>query len=69
MNILLLTSEFTPAKGGIGTYAREIASAATSLGANVTVIAPDYAQPAAIDDRSLPFEVRRFRGGLSNGNA
>jgi glycosyltransferase involved in cell wall biosynthesis len=64
VNILLLTSEFTPAKGGIGTYARELASAATSLGANVTVIAPDYAQPTAIDDRSLPFEVRRFRGGL-----
>ena len=28
MNILLLTSEFAPATGGIGTYSREIASAA-----------------------------------------
>jgi phosphatidylinositol alpha-1,6-mannosyltransferase len=64
VNILLLTSEFAPAKGGIGTYAREIAAAAANLGANVTVIAPDYAQPTAIEDRSLPFEVRRFRGGL-----
>ena len=33
MNILLLTSEFAPAMGGIGTYAREIAAAATRLGA------------------------------------
>ena len=38
--ILLLTSEFAPATGGIGTYAREIASAAADLGAEVTVIAP-----------------------------
>ena len=64
MNILLLTSEFAPANGGIGTYAREIASAATDLGAEVTVIAPDYAQDNTRVDRSLPFEVRRFRGGL-----
>jgi phosphatidyl-myo-inositol dimannoside synthase len=64
VNILLLTSEFAPAKGGIGTYAREIAAAAANLGANVTVVAPDYAQPTTIEDRSLPFEVRRFRGGL-----
>ena len=64
MNILLLTSEFAPATGGIATYAREIASAATDLGANVTVIAPDYARDTATLDRSLSFEVRRFRGGL-----
>jgi phosphatidyl-myo-inositol dimannoside synthase len=64
VNILLLTSEFAPATGGIGTYSREIASAATDLGADVTVIAPDYAQDTAAADRALPFEVRRFRGGL-----
>ncbi len=64
MNILLLTCEFAPATGGIGRYAREIASAATDLGANVTVIAPDYAQDTTTDDRSLPLEVRRFSGGL-----
>jgi glycosyltransferase involved in cell wall biosynthesis len=64
VNILLLTSEFAPATGGIGTYAREVASAATDLGANVTVIAPDYLQDNTSVDRSLPFEVRRFRGGL-----
>jgi phosphatidyl-myo-inositol dimannoside synthase len=64
VSILLLASEFAPATGGIGTYAREIASAASALGAAVTVVAPDYAQDTATLDRSLPFEVRRFRGGL-----
>jgi glycosyltransferase involved in cell wall biosynthesis len=64
VNILLLTSEFAPVTGGIGTYAREIAAAATSLGADVTVVAPDYAQDTREIDRSLPFEVRRFSGGL-----
>ena len=64
MNILLLASEFAPTRGGIGTYAREIASAAVDLGAEVTVIAPDYGGDTAALDRSLPFEVRRFRGRL-----
>jgi phosphatidyl-myo-inositol dimannoside synthase len=64
VNILLLTSEFAPVTGGIGTYAREIAAAATSLGADVTVVAPGYAQDTRDMDRSLPFEVRRFSGGL-----
>lgn len=60
----MLTSEFAPAKGGIGTYARELASAAATLGANITVFAPDYAQDTASNDRSLAFRMRRFRGGL-----
>ncbi|HKS17607.1 MAG TPA: glycosyltransferase family 4 protein [Bradyrhizobium sp.] len=64
MNILMLTSEFAPATGGIGTYAGEIASAATRLGARITVVAPDYAQATAERDTSLPFEVVRFPGGL-----
>lgn len=62
MKILLLTSEFTPANGGIGTYAREIAAAAWELGADVTVVAPDYGEPT--DDSDLPFKVSRFHGGL-----
>ena len=64
MNILLLTSEFAPANGGIGTYAREIATAATELGADVKLIAPDYGSDNRSEDRSLPFDIRRFRGGL-----
>jgi glycosyltransferase involved in cell wall biosynthesis len=65
MNILLLTSEFAPAAGGIGTYAREMAAAAVRLGADVTVVAPDYFEPdIARHDRASPFRTRRFRGGL-----
>lgn len=64
MNILMLTSEFSPANGGIGTYAREIAIAVTQLGAGVTMIAPDYGKDNTTEDRNLPFEVRRYQGGL-----
>jgi phosphatidylinositol alpha-1,6-mannosyltransferase len=64
VDILLLTSEFAPAMGGIGTYALELAAAATRLGAHVTVVAPDYAREHTDHDRALPFEVMRFHGGL-----
>jgi phosphatidylinositol alpha-1,6-mannosyltransferase len=64
VNILLLTSEFAPAQGGIGTYASEMASAATALGAQVTVAAPDYAGGADADDLALTYPVQRFAGGL-----
>ena len=64
MNILILTSEFTPVMGGIGTYACEIAAAASRLGAAVTMVAPDYGRSRAADDARLPFNVIRFPGGL-----
>jgi phosphatidyl-myo-inositol dimannoside synthase len=64
LRILLLTSEFAPVRGGIGTYAREIATAASDLGADVTLAAPDYRKDNAGEDRLLPFEIRRFAGGL-----
>jgi phosphatidylinositol alpha-1,6-mannosyltransferase len=64
VNILLLTSEFAPANGGIGTYAREIAIAATELGAGVQLVAPDYGRDNTAEDRKLPFDIFRFRGGL-----
>jgi len=64
VKILLLTSEFSPAQGGIGTYAREMAAAATALGADVTVAAPSYAKDTAKDDETLSFSVQRFPGGL-----
>lgn len=64
MNILLLSSEYAPARGGIGTYAHEIALAATQLGARVTLVAPDYAQDMSADDRAMPFAIHRFSGGL-----
>jgi phosphatidyl-myo-inositol dimannoside synthase len=64
LKILILTSEFSPAMGGIGTYAREIALAAMRLGAEVTLMAPDYERDSESDDRALPFQIQRFRGGL-----
>jgi phosphatidyl-myo-inositol dimannoside synthase len=63
MNILMLTSEFLPATGGIGTYAREMAAAASALGARVTVMAPDYARNDS-DDGAFAFRTHRFHGGL-----
>lgn len=64
MNILLLTSEYAPMRGGIGTYAREIAAAATELGAKVTMVAPDYGENTSDVDSASPFPVHRFNGGL-----
>jgi phosphatidylinositol alpha-1,6-mannosyltransferase len=64
LNILLLTSEFAPAQGGIGTYASEIATAATALGAHVTVAAPDYHGSGDVEDLALTYSVQRFNGGL-----
>jgi phosphatidyl-myo-inositol dimannoside synthase len=60
----MLTSEFAPVRGGIGTYAREVAVAGSDLGAEVTVAAPDYGKDNSGADRLLPFEIRRFAGGL-----
>jgi glycosyltransferase involved in cell wall biosynthesis len=60
----MLTSEFAPVRGGIGTYAREIAAAASDLGVDLTVAAPDYGKDNSGEDRLLPFEIRRFAGGL-----
>ena len=40
--ILLITTEYPPATGGIGTYCAQIAAAAAANGHEVTVLAPDY---------------------------
>jgi len=66
MKICLLTSEFAPFHGGIGSYAREIALAAAAAGHQVTMLAPDYGEDRSVDDAMLPFRVVRFRGGPSN---
>lgn len=69
MRLLLLTSEFLPLHGGIGTYAREMARAAVEIGLEVTVAAPDYRDElnigslAGSDQAAFKFEVRRFPGG------
>lgn len=62
MNILILTGEFAPRHGGIGTYVREIALAAHNIGHNVTIVAPSYEGHDPKSDVDFPFSVRRFSG-------
>ncbi len=64
--LAILTSEFLPFHGGIGTYVRELATASSHLGHDVTVFAPDYGTPdlEATDPASFEFKVCRFAGGL-----
>ncbi len=57
MNILMLTSEFPPVVGGVGSHVFELARALTALDARVTVVAPNIAD----DGRVLPFRVLRPR--------
>jgi len=66
MKLLLVTSEFDPFRGGIGTYTRELAVAASKLGHQVTVLAPDYGQDQAALDKTFDFEIVRYRGGVSS---
>lgn len=62
--LLILTSEFAPFHGGIGTYARELALAGAAAGVNVTVAAPDYGSGRQAADGDLPFEIYRYAGGV-----
>ena len=58
LNILMLTSEFAPATGGIGTYAARNRVCRHPLGARVTVVAPDYAKQTADDDEGPALQGR-----------
>lgn len=58
--ILILTYEFPPLLGGVGTYCVEIARAATELGHQVTVVAPAHDTDNAAFDAALPFAVERL---------
>lgn len=68
MRIALLTSEFPPFNGGVGTYAFELASAASAAGHSVTVLAPNYNGQQSQFDAPLPFTVIRFPGGVANAS-
>lgn len=61
MKILMLASEFHPFRGGIATYAAEIARAAVQAGHTVTVVAADYEGEGPSD--TFPFRVLRYPGG------
>jgi len=62
--IAIFSSEFYPLRGGIGTYACEMASGAAELGADVTVFVPDYGEDRTDEDKvRFSFNVVRFQGG------
>src|ERR1044072_3952418 len=64
MRLLLLSSEFPPGPGGIGTHACEVARKMSRSGWEVTVINPqDYAPDYEIEAFNLrqPFRVIRLR--------
>jgi glycosyltransferase involved in cell wall biosynthesis len=58
--ILILTHEFAPFYGGIGTYCAEMAMAAHRLGHNVTLMCPRYEEDHTELDASFPFAIKRF---------
>ena len=63
--ILMLTHEFPPFRGGIATYACELATAAQALGHEVTVVAPDFGEDLTERDRATyQFTVRRYKAGV-----
>ncbi|PWB70810.1 hypothetical protein C3F09_08640 [candidate division GN15 bacterium] len=67
MKILMLTHEFPPFRGGIGTYSCQLARAAHEIGHEVTVVAPDFGQDLTAPDRlTYPVTVERYRAGTYN---
>jgi len=61
----MLTHEFPPFRGGIATYACELAIAAQALGHKVTVVAPDFGEDLTERDRATyQFTVRRYKAGV-----
>lgn len=54
----VLSHEFSPYRGGIGTYVEETCRAYAACGEGVTLWAPDYGQ---LVDEDWPFAVKRIR--------
>ena len=66
MRLLLVSSEFPPGPGGIGTQAFELARHLTRFGWDVRVVTPqDYAEDSEIllFNQSLKFRIERVRAG------
>jgi phosphatidylinositol alpha-1,6-mannosyltransferase len=64
LRMLLLTSEFPPGPGGIGTHAYQLASGLSRLGWGVRVLtSQDYATESEVTafNRGQPFPIVRFR--------
>src|ERR1700733_1576389 len=67
MRILMISSEFPPGPGGIGTHAFQVSLHLQRLGCAVAVISPqDYVSEAEARafNSALPFAVHRIRSGL-----
>src|SRR5580700_11674246 len=67
MRILIISSEFPPGPGGIGTHAFQVSLHLQRLGCNMTVISPqDYVSEPEwrAFNSALPFAVHRIRSGL-----
>ena len=62
--ILILTNEFEPFKGGVGTYTRELAIAASELGHDVTILAPSYYKDCDARAGSGGYKLQRYAGGV-----
>jgi phosphatidyl-myo-inositol dimannoside synthase len=62
--VLLITTEFPPITGGIGTYCYQLASAAARRGHDITVFAPDFGKNAdELAGYDNGFKVVRYAGG------
>ena len=64
MRLLILTSEFPPGPGGIGSHAYQVALRLSGMNWEVAVLSPqEYASPEEIQtvNRSQPFKVVRLK--------
>jgi phosphatidylinositol alpha-1,6-mannosyltransferase len=67
MRLLIVSSEFPPGPGGIGTHSHQVALQLSLLGWDVSVVSPqDFVQneaEIAAFNRAQPFELVRFQSG------
>ena len=63
-HITLLTHEYPPFPGGIGTYCAQIAIAMAKLGTKVDVWAPDFGVSTPKQENNLPIKHLYFKGGV-----
>ena len=64
MRVLIYTSEYPPFKGGAGTYTEDLAVGLGSLGHEVIVMAPYYAQTYHDEEVIRVIRKRGFLGKL-----
>ncbi|MEM9445215.1 MAG: glycosyltransferase family 4 protein [Verrucomicrobiota bacterium] len=65
MKFVMITHEFPPFYGGVGTYCVELAMALHKLGYCIEVWAPNYLANQDDIDRTMPFPVKRLQANGS----